>query len=388
MTGQSVGLFAKAEPGLTGTSRYASALAPALAARGWRVAGTWSRPPWPRVLGGATRRAGVDLDAFWSSFPLVPPRLPGDVLHLTTQTLATAVALSRPRRPLVVTVHDLLPWTLRNNPELGTLRRPVDRAFYRLALAGIAHADVVIAVSRYTADDVTRFTAVAPGRIRVVPQGVDAERFRTGILSRAHRERYGLSDAEQYVLYVGSEDPRKNLGSLIEGFALAARAVPTLRMLKVGQPHHIAERGRLIDLARRLGVADRIRFLDSVPDEDLPALYEAASVCVVASHYEGFGFPVLEAMACGAPVVCANRTSLPEVAGDAAVLVEPDAGSIAAGLNQVLGDEPMRCELRRRGIAQAARYTWASTARGTIAAYEEAIARRGTTDAGPDPRHR
>jgi len=135
-------------------------------------------------------------------------------------------------------------------------------------------------------------------------------------------------------------------------------------------------RARLGALAEARGVADRVLFLDRVPDEDLAPLYGAATVCAVPSLHEGFGLPVLEAMACGVPVVCANRSSLPEVAGADALVVEPTPDGFADALGRVLDDGSLRADLRRRGLRRAAGYTWRCTAELTVACYRRAGAAR------------
>jgi glycosyltransferase involved in cell wall biosynthesis len=366
---RSVTLFAKHEPTLTGTARYAAALADELARLGWRVRGRASRSPLPGWLGAAARRRGFDLAAVWASYPLVPPRADGSVLHLTSQTVATAVALARPPGPLVVTVHDILPWVLRHDPELATLRQPLDRALYRLALRGLAAADLLLADSRATADDLSRELGVRDDALAVVPLGVDGERFRPSGRVDEARRRYVLPRECQHVIYVGSEDPRKNLTTLVEAFARVAARHPSARLVKVGAAHHAGERGRLRALAERRGIADRVRFLDQVPEADLAPLYGAAAVCAIPSRHEGFGLPVLEAMACGVPVVCANRSSLPEVAGDAALVVEPTPEAFAEAIGRLLDDAALRSDLRQRGLSRAAGYTWRRTAELTAECY-------------------
>jgi glycosyltransferase involved in cell wall biosynthesis len=356
-----------------GTSRYADALSDALATVGWRVDVRRAAPPWPGWLTSLARRGGFDLAAFWASYPLLPVPTRGSLLHVTGQSLATGIALARPRQPVAVTVHDILPHTLRHDPALNTLRHPVDRAFYRLALRGVGRADLVFADSRYTADELSRAGVAGDERIAVVPLGVDHELFRPVAPSAAVAGRYRLDAAERYVVYVGSEDPRKNLRALVSAIARLAPRHPNLRLLKVGPAHHEGERAALMRLAHDLGIGEHVRFLGHVPNADLPELYSASAACVMPSLYEGFGLPVLEAMACGAPVVCSSRTSLPEVAGDAALIVEPTAEGIVDGLERVLASDELAGTLRERGLARAATFTWRRTAELTIRGYERLL---------------
>jgi glycosyltransferase involved in cell wall biosynthesis len=374
---RAVALFAKAEPAMTGTARYAAALAAELPRLGYTVRLRRSDPLWPAALTRPARRLGFDLDAFWTSYPLIVGRPRGQLLHLTAQTLATALLGPRPRCPTVVTVHDILPYTLRDDRRLGTTRHPIDRLFYRLALRGIGRADLILADSRYTAAELAATVDIPEERARVVPLGVDAGRFRPAPLTDELRARYRLVEGERYVVYVGSEDPRKNLSALWRAFAAVHARHPEARLLKIGAAHHQAERGRLEELGRTLGIAPAVRFLGQVPDEELRALYGAAAVCVVPSLYEGFGLPVLEAMACGVPVVASNRTSLPEVAGDAALVVEPLPAGLATAIERVLGDPALQGELRARGLERARAYSWRRTAEQTAAAYEDLLAQCG-----------
>jgi glycosyltransferase involved in cell wall biosynthesis len=282
---------------------------------------------------------------------------------------------------VVVTVHDVIPYLLRNDPCLCTYRTPADRLFDRLALAGLRRADWLFADSEYTKRCLVAELGLRPQTIEVVYLGVEHERFRPLAASPAVRERYGLPEGRRYLIYVGSEDPRKNLPTLIRALALVRARLPELELIKVGRAHFVQERRRLLALAQQTGVREAIHFLDDVPEQDLPLLYNLADACVLPSLYEGFGFPVLEAMACGTPVVCSNATSLPEVAGDAAVLVDctGGGGELAAALYRVLSDSALRFALGGKGLARAARFRWSNTARLAVGAY------RRITDEGSVP---
>lgn len=178
---------------------------------------------------------------------------------------------------------------------------------------------------------------------------------------------YGLTPG--YLLFVGTLEPRKNLPGLLTAYRiLLSRGVNREPLVVVGS------RGWFYDevFARveALGLGAHVRFLENVPDEDLPALYSGAVLLVMPSFYEGFGLPALEALACGTPVVLSDRGSLPEVGGEAAVYVNPDSPEeIAAGVARVLEDPDLRERLRAAGLAHAARFTWEETARKTLNIY-------------------
>ncbi|HID89588.1 MAG TPA: glycosyltransferase family 1 protein, partial [Anaerolineae bacterium] len=188
------------------------------------------------------------------------------------------------------------------------------------------------------------------------------------------RRKYGLP--ERYILYLGSNKPHKNLVRLVEAWALVTKrgtrdtehgSRTTLVIAGAWDPRYPESRER----AESLGLGN-IRWLGPVPESDLPALYTGATVFVFPSLYEGFGLPVLEAMACGAPVICSNVSSLPEVAGDAAVTFTPtDPGAIADALDRVLNDAGLCADLRDRGLRRARLFSWDQSARRTLALYRE-----------------
>jgi glycosyltransferase involved in cell wall biosynthesis len=200
----------------------------------------------------------------------------------------------------------------------------------------------------------------------------------------AMRERLGLMQGGQpcpYVLYVGTIQPRKNLERLVEAFAralsLGEAHFPGLRLVLAGQQGWLAE-GTLRRVAA-LGLADRVILPGYVADQDLPALLSAAEVFAFPSLYEGFGFPVLEAQACGTAILASNTSSLPEVAGAGALLVDPlDGDALAHGLVQLLTDDNLRGQLVAAGFANLRRFSWDRCARETMAVLELAAGERPT----------
>ena len=180
------------------------------------------------------------------------------------------------------------------------------------------------------------------------------------------RARYGLD--RPFVLNVGTIEPRKNLTRLIEAYARAPRR-KEFDLVIAGGPGWMYD--DIYHAPEKFGVSERVRFLGFVPDETLPALYSLCTCFVYPSLYEGFGLPVLEALACGAPVVTSKTSSLPEVAGAAAVLIDPrDTEDLAAALARVLEDGSLRTELAQRGLKQARRFSWEASARQLRAAFE------------------
>lgn len=271
--------------------------------------------------------------------------------------------------PLVVTVHDL---SFRIFPEFFS---PRDRAVLgTLVPRTLKRAAAVLVPSESALRDILRFYPMPAERITVTPEAAAAH-FRPQPADEVSRVKtqYGL--AARYVLAVGNLQPRKNLERLLSAFANLASRVDDVQLVVVGQK---AWRGDGLErLVMRMGLAARVRLTGYVPASDLAAIYSGAAVFCYPSLYEGFGLPVLEAMACGAPVVTSDSSSLPEVAGDAAILVDPTSvGKLSLALESLLSSEVNREALRRRGLARAAKFSWRRTAALTAGVYD-AVLRAG-----------
>jgi glycosyltransferase involved in cell wall biosynthesis len=229
----------------------------------------------------------------------------------------------------------------------------------------------IMTVSESSKRDILRFVNVPPEKIDVIYNSYD-ERF--GIEPAEEdvvrvRERYQLND--EFVLYAGNVKPHKNLGRLIEAFHLVRkRGMNNLKLVMIGD--EISKYSALRRAVHQYQLHKYVRFLGYLPEETLAVMYRLAGVFVFPSLYEGFGLPPLEAMASGTPVVTSNVSSLPEVAGDAAVLVDPyDPHAIAEGIYQVLSDEQLRRALRLKGVARAGQFSWEQSVRRVHAIYDE-----------------
>jgi glycosyltransferase involved in cell wall biosynthesis len=289
---------------------------------------------------------------------------PPDVLFVPAHVLPAW----RPRRS-VVTVHDL---GYRHCPEAHPRRQ---RLYLEWSTRWNAHvAARILADSQATRDDLMAAYDVPAERIVVVYPGRDESLQRVydpGLLA-AVQARYGLRSP--YILYVGTLQPRKNLVRLIQAFArLLAQGdgVPEgLTLVLAGSPGWLS--APILAEPRRLGIEARVRFPGYVADADLPAILSGALAFAFPSLYEGFGFPVLEAQTCGVPVLTSSVTSLPEVAGDAAWLVDPsDVDAIADGLRRLIADADLRARLVALGYANSERFSWPRAARETMAVLEQ-----------------
>jgi glycosyltransferase involved in cell wall biosynthesis len=286
-----------------------------------------------------------------------------DLLH--SQYICPPLSLT----PEVVSIHDVL---FESHPELFV--GAFSRTSARLIRHSARRARRVVTGSEFSRREILERYGLPDEKVVAIPDAVDRARFRpltAGEERERVRARYQLQ--QPFVLSVGRIEPRKNLVRLIRAFERVRRsAEPSLALVIGGmndfrfeEVYH--EAGRLPE-----GV---VKFLGPVPDEDLAALYNLSTLLAFPSLVEGFGMPVLEAMACGVPVVASPRGALPEVAGDSVRWVEPeDEASIAEGLVRVLTDDRLRASLRAKGLARAEQFSWEETARRTLAVYREAVA--------------
>jgi glycosyltransferase involved in cell wall biosynthesis len=281
----------------------------------------------------------------------------------TVDVVHTPTFLVPPRRktPLVVTVLDLSVVLFPNHH--GRWWRTLAAAGLRRA---VREADALIAISKHTADDLVRVTGVDARRIHVIPLAADS-RF-APVVDSSVPPRYGIE--YPYLLYVGTLEPRKNLDVLLHAFARLDH--PDLQLVLAGPKGWMFE--EIFALVDRLGLTSRVVFPGFVADADLPALMNSAAAFVYPSEYEGFGLPVLEAMSCGVPVVTTNVSSLPEVTGNAALLVPPrDVDALCRVLRCLLTEQHLRDEMREKGLERASAFSWVRTAQATAEVYENVV---------------
>jgi glycosyltransferase involved in cell wall biosynthesis len=288
---------------------------------------------------------------------------PVDVLHVqfTAPPLAPC--------PVVVSIHDLsfehLPetfkWRSRTQLRL-TVRRSARQAAQVLALSEYARSDIINTYG-ISPDKVTAIPLAAPAHFAPVTDDREFQRV---------RQTYGIQS--DYILSVGSIQPRKNLNRLIAAYSSLRRARPEGKLpqiVLVGKCAWLYD--ETLRTIKELGLSNSVVLTGYVPETDLPALYSGALCFVYPSYFEGFGLPPLEAMKCGTPVIVGNKTSLPEVVGEAGVLVDPfDVDDIASAIASVIGDSNFRSQLRAKGLERSRLFDWRETARQTLAIYRKA----------------
>jgi len=263
----------------------------------------------------------------------------------------------------VCTFHDLIPL---DNPEWFS---PRFSAWYGWLMPRLAHQVAhLIAVSEFTRRRIVERFGVRPGKVTVIPNGIDV-RFSPRPMEEIVAAREGLALPEgQYFLFVGSLEPRKNLRRLLSAWERVQRQLPDGTWLVIAGAKG---RSQVFSQVPVEQLPPRVHLTGYVSDDTLPALYSGALALVYPSLYEGFGLPPLEAMACGTPVITSNTTSLPEVAGDAAILVDPlDLDQIGSAIARVATDSGLRTDLSRRGVARAANYSWDVAAKATLQVLE------------------
>jgi glycosyltransferase involved in cell wall biosynthesis len=289
-----------------------------------------------------------------------------DVNHIIEHGYGHLAFSLDPRRT-VVTFHDAMV------SKLQARELPVD-AYPRLAmlgnrlnLAGIRRVAAVITVSESSRNDLLRFTDYDPNRVYAIPEGV-SQRFQPPDLHG--EERQGGQDGRSLrILHVGHCGVYKNIEGILRSVALLIRRLgPQVVFVKVGGPFTPSQ----LALIAQLGIEEHVQHLGMVPAADLPGVYADADLLLMPSLHEGFGLPLLEAMACGTPVIASNQGSLPEVVGDVGLLVEAtDVEGIAAAAERLLTDAEVRADLRKRGLERARAFTWERTARETLAVYRQ-----------------
>lgn len=304
----------------------------------------------------------IPMTRFWTQIRLAFECLirPPEILFVPAHTMPL---IRWPKLKTIVTIHDL------GAEFLAEYHQFPQKIYLNWATEYVAkYATHIIAVSKSTKQDLIKQFKVNPKRITVIHEGVKREIYFPQPKDRVElvKKEFGLT--KPYLLFVGTVQPRKNLIRLIEAFSKLKSQ--NLDLVIAGKPGWLFE--EIYAGPKKFGVEERVKFLGFVPDEKIPALYSGAEIFVYPSLYEGFGLPILEAMACGTPVLTSNTTSMPEVSGGNAHLVNPEKVSeIKSGIENLLRSSAKREQLSRKGLDWVKNFTWEKTARETIAVFEK-----------------
>lgn len=331
-----------------------------------------SPQPWSDESGDIWH-SGNPLRKFYERFyhhPRVVNQTEADLFHIIDHTDAhIAYGLQKTGKPVIVTCHDLVqyiyPEILKNEAKIPAF----SMAVWQYCVKGINAADRTIAISTNTARDIERWLNIDSEKIEVVPNGVGSEcRVLPAETVAEWKRKYVQSDAEICLLNVGTNHHRKNIETVFKVLKKIVELNVPVRLWKVGEDFYPEQK----EYIKEHGLTEHITFVDTPDREAVIEFYNAADMLIAPSLYEGFGLTILEAMACGTPTITANVSSIPEVAGNAAVLVEPtDVDAIVQAVLRIDGDANFRQDLIDRGLARVREFTWRKTAEKTANLYEQ-----------------
>jgi len=286
------------------------------------------------------------------------------VTHVTTQKNAFVLNFINPEKS-IVTCHDIIPHIF--NEFKGTRK-----SLFDLSVKGMKKADKIIAVSKSTKRDLVAYLNFPEEKIDVIYESVNVDKFKPIENAREKLKEKNLDFGnKKIILYVGLDKPTKNIPTLIKAFYKLKKAMNDVKLIKIGSYEWKSERIKILNLIKHLNLEKDVLFFENVSEEILPLFYNASDVFVFPSLYEGFGLPVLEAMACGCPVIASNKASIPEVVGDAGILVEPDEDDLFNSMFNLLKDENLRKELSKKGLEQAKKFSLEKECEETLKIYEK-----------------
>lgn len=322
------------------------------------------RRAWHRILG-----LGWE-DLQFLRPPVMPDPDENQLVHMTDQYLASGISFIRPR-PLIITVHDIIPYVVERDYNLNLYERKFHRFLYHLGMRNLHKASAIIADSHFTKDSLAAVHPKLADRIHVVHLGVAHDRFTPEPVAEGFLEQAGIKPDQPYIVHISNEAPHKNFRTLLKAFAKVHSERPDVVLVKLGRAHNADHHKETLDLIKSLGIREVVKFVEHVTDEDIVNWYRGASIMVVPSLVEGFGLPVLEAMACGTPVVSSDAETLVEIAGDAAIIVpRMDDGGYAQAILKVLNNPDVAREMTEKGLEHVKKFTWENTARAIIDVYQ------------------
>ncbi|MFY9637853.1 MAG: glycosyltransferase family 1 protein [Methanobacterium sp.] len=292
-----------------------------------------------------------------------------DIIHFFSQEETYLIKSLKTNAPKIATCLDIIGLTLKEYDF-------IDKSFKSFSIKCMKDADKIIAISNYTKNELIKYTKISPEKIKTIYLGAD-EQFKKLSKNEIENSYTENNFPENFILYVGSEQSRKNLPILIKAFYKLKKNynLKDIKLIKSGKPQiSDFQRKKLFNLIADLNLQNDIIFTDYVTDYDLVKLYNAANLFVYPSLYEGFGLPPLEAMACGCPVITSNTSSLPEVVGDAGIMIDPnDVNSLTESMYEVLTNDGLKENLSKKSLERSKMFTWKKTANETEKIYEEVL---------------
>jgi glycosyltransferase involved in cell wall biosynthesis len=282
------------------------------------------------------------------------------IKHITYQNMAYILNYI-PLENTIVTCHDLIPWVYENNRS----------SYWQDNMKGLTKSDVIITVSEFSKNEIIKHLNYPSHKIHIIPDAVDHSVYYPQ-RDKKILKTLKISDDEKIILYVGSETPRMNLPILVRAFAELKRDFPNVKLIKIGDPQILGARKNILNLIRQLDLHDDVIFTGFINDDELPLWYNAADLLVYPCSYAGFGLPPLEAMACGTPVITSNTTSMPEVVGEAGIMIDPlDIKIMVQKMHQLLIDKELADDLSKKGLNRAQHFNWDDSAKRTFEIYKK-----------------
>jgi glycosyltransferase involved in cell wall biosynthesis len=282
-----------------------------------------------------------------------------NVKHVTNQELAYLLKYLDLEKT-IVTCHDLIPWAYEKNHS----------KIWKDNMDGIKKADQIITISQFSKSEIIKYLDYPEERIHIISDAVDHEFYKPN-RDRTILKNFKISANDKVILYVGSETPRMNLDFLLKSLSKLKKIFPNFKLVKIGEPQSLGARNHFLNSIIEMGLEENVIFVGYVAEEELPKWYNASDLLVYPCLYAGFGLPPLEAMACGTPVITSNTTSLPEVVGDAGIMVDPDdEEAMTNNIYKVLTDQDLTDYLIKRGLKRSKLFNWEESARNTLNVYK------------------
>jgi len=281
-----------------------------------------------------------------------------NVKHVTNQELAYLLKYLDLEKT-IVTCHDLIPWAYEKNHS----------KIWKDNMDGIKKAKQIITISQFSKSEIIKYLDYPEERIHIISDAVVHEFYKPN-RDRTILKKFKISDNDKVVLYVGSETPRMNLDFLLKSLSKLKKIFPNFKLIKIGEPQSFGARNHFLNSIIEMGLEENVIFVGYVAEEELPKWYNASDLLVYPCLYAGFGLPPLEAMACGTPVITSNTTSLPEVVGDAGIMVDPDdEEAMTKSIYKVLTDQDLTDDLIKKGLKRSKLFNWEESAKNTLKVY-------------------
>ena len=281
-----------------------------------------------------------------------------NVKHVTNQELAYLLKYLDLEKT-IVTCHDLIPWAYEKNHS----------KIWKDNMDGMKKAEQIITISQFSKSEIIKYLDYPEERIHIISDAVDHEFYKPN-RDRTILKKFKIPDNDKVVLYVGSETPRMNLDFLLKSLSKLKKIFPNFKLIKIGEPQSFGARNHFLNSIIEMGLEENVIFVGYVAEEELPKWYNASDLLVYPCLYAGFGLPPLEAMACGTPVITSNTTSLPEVVGDAGIMVDPDdEEAMTKSIYKVLTDQDLTDDLIKKGLKRSKLFNWEESAKNTLKVY-------------------